>query len=310
VIITAHNEGAEVLRTVESVEANTRAPLEVVVVDDGSTDGCCDNLNRARLRVIRHDHRVGVAYSRNAGARAARGDVLAFLDGHQRVSVGCLDRCATVALSREAIVWPDVRALHNRTGIGHGAFFRLGAADRPFTAKWNNRRSGQRVAKITALCAPGYLVPRKLFNNLRWISQLRGWGGTEATLALKAFFLGVDILHVCGPVARHLFRREFQYAVRDEEIARNHALIARVCFDDRTWFEHWLPRVFEARLSPDQLRELESVEVVAEHREFVKLKRRPDHEFWRGLVGRREPDCLRTELAAVSLPFGVVRGES
>jgi Glycosyl transferase family 2 len=310
VIITAHNEGAEVLRTVESVEANTRAPVEFVVVDDGSTDGCCDNLNRPRLRVIRHDRRVGVAYSRNAGASLARGDVLAFLDGHQRVSAGCLDCCTTVAISRDAIVWPDVRALHNRTAIGHGAFFRLGAEESPFTAKWNNRRFGQRVAKITSLCAPGYLFPRKLFNNLRWISQLRGWGGTEATIALKAFFLGVDILHVCGPVARHLFRREFQYPVRDAEIARNHALIARICFDDRTWFEHWLPRVFEARLSPDTRRELESAEVVTEHREFVKLKRRPDHEFWRGLVARREPDCLRTESAAVALPSAVAQNES
>ena len=41
VIITAHNEGAEVLRTIESVEANTKVPIEFLVVDDGSTHGCC-----------------------------------------------------------------------------------------------------------------------------------------------------------------------------------------------------------------------------------------------------------------------------
>jgi glycosyltransferase involved in cell wall biosynthesis len=291
-IITAHNEGEEVLRTIESVEANTSAPVEFIVVDDGSTDGCCDHLRRERISVIRHESRVGVAFSRNAGAAAARGDVLLFLDGHQRVSAGCLDRCAEVALAKDAVVWPDVRTLHDRGAVGHGASFRLGKNDAPFTAAWNNHRGRQSITRITSLRSPGYFVPRKVFGELRWISQLRGWGGSEAALALKAFFLGVDILHVCGPLARHLFRPKFQYTVTDAEVSRNHALIARVCFDDRTWFEYWLPRVFEGCLSPEAICELDSPEVIAEHAEFLKVKRRPDQEFWRGLLRRKQPAGL------------------
>jgi glycosyltransferase involved in cell wall biosynthesis len=301
VIITAHNEGAEVLRTIESVEANTRAPVELILVDDGSTDGCCSNLDRERLRVIRHDHRVGVAFSRNAGARLARGEVLVFLDGHQRVSAGCIERSAAVALSRGAIVCPDVRTLHNRSAVGHGAFFRLGKDGNPFTATWNTRRFGQRITKTTSLRAPGYFVPRKLFDELRWISQLKGWGGSEAAIALKAFFLGIDILHLCGPVARHRFRPKFQYTVNDEEVTRNHALIARICFDDRTWFEHWLPRVFDGRLSAQAIRDLEAPDVTAEHAEFMKLKRRPDREFWLGLLRKKEPDNLSSRPAVSAL---------
>ena len=310
VIITAHNEGAEVLRTIESVEANTKAPIEFLVVDDGSTDGCCANLDRERLRVIRHDNRVGVAYSRNAGAHAARGEVLLFLDGHQRVSPGCLERCAAVALERQAIVWPDVRALHNRTSVAHGAFFRLGEDGNPFTATWNPSRLGRGITKITSLRAPGYFVPRKLFDQLCWISQLRGWGGTEAAIALKAFFLGIDILHVCGPLARHRFRPTFQYSVHEEAVCRNHALIARVCFDDRTWFEHWLPRVFDGHLSPETLRDLEAADVVAEHREFMKRKRRPDREFWLGLIRRKEPENLRSPPAVFAMCSAPVKIES
>ena len=301
VIITAHNEGAEVLRTIESVEANTRAPVEFIVVDDGSTDGCCENLNRERLRVIRHDRRVGVAFGRNAGARVARGDVLVFLDGHRRLSAGCIERCAAVALSKGAIVWPDVRTLHNRSSVGHGAFFRLGRDGSPFTATWNTRRFGQRITKTTSLRAPGYFVPRKLFDELRWISQLQGWGGSEAAIALKAFFLGIDILHLCGPLARHLFRPKFKYTVHDEEVTRNHALIAHVCFDDRTWFEHWLPRVFDGRLSAQTIHDLEAPDVVLEHEEFMRLKRRPDREFWLGLLRRKEPDNLRSPQTVFAL---------
>jgi glycosyltransferase involved in cell wall biosynthesis len=293
VIITAHNEGPELRRTIDSVEANTSSPIEFIIVDDGSSDGSCQNLAGERLRVIRNNQRVGVAFSRNAGAQFSRGNVLLFLDGHQRVSSGCLERCATVALANEAIVWPDVRTLHNRSAIGHGAFFRLQAGANPLTAKWNNRRPGDAITKISSLRAPGYFVPRKLFDELRWISQLRGWGASEAAIALKAFFLGIDILHVCGPVARHLFRPTFRYAVSDEEVSRNHALITRVCFDDRTWYEHWWPRVFEKCLSSASIRDLESAEVLAEHEEFLKRKLRTDREFWRGLLGQPEPDSSR-----------------
>jgi glycosyltransferase involved in cell wall biosynthesis len=57
--------------------------LEVVVVDDASTDGTTailDQTNDARLRVIRHDRRRGPALARNTGLTAARGEWVAFLD--------------------------------------------------------------------------------------------------------------------------------------------------------------------------------------------------------------------------------------
>jgi glycosyltransferase involved in cell wall biosynthesis len=57
--------------------------LEVVVVDDGSTDMTAQGLSRIddpRLRVVRHARPRGVAQARNAGIAAARGEWIAFLD--------------------------------------------------------------------------------------------------------------------------------------------------------------------------------------------------------------------------------------
>jgi glycosyltransferase involved in cell wall biosynthesis len=57
--------------------------LEVVVVDDGSTDATAVGLVRLedpRLRVVRHDRPRGVAQARNAGIAAARGEWVALLD--------------------------------------------------------------------------------------------------------------------------------------------------------------------------------------------------------------------------------------
>jgi glycosyltransferase involved in cell wall biosynthesis len=58
---------------------------EVIVVDDGSIDETSVRLDELaasepRLRVIRHEHALGVAHARNAGTGAARGDWIAFLD--------------------------------------------------------------------------------------------------------------------------------------------------------------------------------------------------------------------------------------
>jgi glycosyltransferase involved in cell wall biosynthesis len=57
--------------------------LEVIVVDDGSTDGTqagLASLDRPEVRVVRHDVSRGVSAARNAGVALARGEWLAFVD--------------------------------------------------------------------------------------------------------------------------------------------------------------------------------------------------------------------------------------
>jgi glycosyltransferase involved in cell wall biosynthesis len=81
VIIPTYNRADLVRQALASVKAQTFRDFEIVVVDDGGTDGTHEVLSADReLRVLRHPHRCGVAAARNTGAAAARGKWLAFLD--------------------------------------------------------------------------------------------------------------------------------------------------------------------------------------------------------------------------------------
>jgi glycosyltransferase involved in cell wall biosynthesis len=292
VIITAYNEGAEVIRTVQSVRASTRSDHEIIVVDDGSTDGSCSGLEELGVRVIRHTQRIGVAYSRAAGSRAAVGDVFAYLDAHQRVEPGCLDRCAEVAIDHQAIVCPPCRPLGRRYPVGYGASFAICLRRGFFSARSRSQRPRQEITRISALRSPGYLIARSVYRRVAWIGGLRGWGATDYALALKAFFADVDILHVNAGATQHLFRKRIPYETTWEGVWRNHALIARVCFDDRTWTRYWLPKVFRGNLADAVVRELDSPAVLAERDAFRTDKVRPDREFWRGLLHVPEPEAL------------------
>ena len=291
VIITAHNEGPELQRTLRSLVDNTRDLFEVIVVDDGSGDGSCQALTNGS-QVIRHNERIGVAYSRDEGSRAARGDVLCYLDAHHRLSTGCLDRCAWLALDRNAITGPDVRDYGPLGWRQYGATFRLCPKHRYFSAKWRAWRSLRRVSQVTALRAPPYLLPSALYPQLAWSRSLRGWGASEASMAVKAFFAGIPILHIAGPLARHRFQRKFPYETTWDGVWCNHAIIARICFDDTTWFRYWLPRVFEPHLNEEARAVLESPEVLAEHEQFLARKMRTDREFWTELARQAPPSGI------------------
>ena len=82
VVIPTYNRRLLVREAVASVCAQRGADCEIIVVDDGSSDGTADTLRaefRSRIRVILTENR-GVAAARNRGVAASRGELIAFLD--------------------------------------------------------------------------------------------------------------------------------------------------------------------------------------------------------------------------------------
>jgi glycosyltransferase involved in cell wall biosynthesis len=87
VIIPAHNAAATLARAVESVLAQTRAPMELIIVDDASTDSTtevvqalCAQHPTEPIKMLRLADNIGPGSARNAGWRLATGEFIAFLD--------------------------------------------------------------------------------------------------------------------------------------------------------------------------------------------------------------------------------------
>jgi glycosyltransferase involved in cell wall biosynthesis len=81
VVIPAYNNGPHIHRSIDSVLAQTASPLEIIVVDDGSTDNTSELVKcyGEKVRYICQEN-AGASAARNAGIDAAVGDWIAFLD--------------------------------------------------------------------------------------------------------------------------------------------------------------------------------------------------------------------------------------
>ena len=80
VVIPTHNGAATLAACLESLQASTLAPYEIIVVDDASTDNPSEIAARFKCRVIRLDENIGAARAKNRGAAEATGDILFFTD--------------------------------------------------------------------------------------------------------------------------------------------------------------------------------------------------------------------------------------
>lgn len=79
IIIPAKNEQASLPAVLDGI-FSCCTPLEVIVVDDGSTDGTASAASREGVKVIRHPYSKGNGAAIKAGARAAKGKALLFMD--------------------------------------------------------------------------------------------------------------------------------------------------------------------------------------------------------------------------------------
>src|SRR5687768_15522377 len=85
VVIPCYNNAAHLAETLASVRAQSRKPLEVIVVDDASTDDSAAVVRGFEgVRLLGLERNSGTSLARNTGLFGARGDMVAWLDGDRK----------------------------------------------------------------------------------------------------------------------------------------------------------------------------------------------------------------------------------
>ncbi len=97
VVIPTFNRAELIERALYSVLSQTYSNLEVIIVDDASSDNTQDQIQTSqqadhRIQYIRHESNRGAQAARNTGIRAAKGEYIAFLDSDNEWLPGKLQR--------------------------------------------------------------------------------------------------------------------------------------------------------------------------------------------------------------------------
>ncbi|HLF41974.1 MAG TPA: glycosyltransferase family 2 protein [Acidimicrobiia bacterium] len=216
VVIPSMNEGDNLLATVSSIVDNSFYPaFEVVVVDDGSTDGSADEVDHAhrsdpRVRVLKTAG-MGVGRARNWGALHARGDVVIFIDAHCYTPPGWMTRLvAPLQNPSVGLVGPALASVTNPGGSkGYG----LTWDDPSLLMRWLPA-SHDVPYPVPLLCGACQAVRRSDFMRVgSFDAGMTRWGSEDHELSLRFWLMGYAVLVQPQVSVYHLFRDHHPYHV-------------------------------------------------------------------------------------------------
>lgn len=203
VVISSFQEGAALAETVSSVSRANPVPREIVIVDDGSTDGSTERAWPLRVTVVRQQH-IGIAAARNRGACEATQPTLVFLDAHCTVDDLWLEPILhALTEDPDALVGPAVRDADHPRYVGCGAQI----VDTLFTYRWCQVATTERGAVDVGLVPGGCLaVRRDRFLRSGGFGPFTGFGIEDVELGLRWWRAGYPLLGAPGSVVTHRFR--------------------------------------------------------------------------------------------------------
>jgi glycosyltransferase involved in cell wall biosynthesis len=216
VVISSFQEGEQLAETVKSVLAGSHTPVEIVIVDDGSTDGSCERDWPSNVRLLRQQH-AGIARARNAGAAIATQPVLVFLDAHCMVDRSWLLPVLRVLETEpEALVGPAVRDAREPGYIGCGAEI----VDAVFTYRWC-KVNGPGIREVGIVPGGCLAVRSEYFIGDGGFGPYHGFGLEDVDLALRWWRTGRLLLGVPESQVAHHFRVNAPYKSEQQAWVEN-----------------------------------------------------------------------------------------
>jgi len=292
VVVISLNEGESLHRTVDNLRDTLPAQSEIIVVDDGSTDGSVGFLSDgyAAVTLLRPVRRLGVAAARNFGASHARGDILVFSDAHVLVAPGWADPLLEVLARPEVgAVAPSISAMRPAAVecTGYGQKWH----DASLTVGWLGPQ-GTEPYPVPLLCGCFLALRRDVFTEVGGFdSGMVLWGAEDSELSIRLWTLGYECWVAPSVNVQHAFRARFPYEVKWEPVLHNRFRLASIHFGPRR-----LLRVVERLKQYDEFAaasvRLLSGDLAPRSTQLRSLRRYDDDWFF-----NKFPNELRSELS-------------
>ncbi|HSG39802.1 MAG TPA: DUF6065 family protein [Thermoanaerobaculia bacterium] len=231
VILPATNESVLLERTVEQFVATLPANSEVIVIDNGSTDGCADFLAEEKwdnVRLIRSTVPLGVAAARNRGLAEARGEVVVFSDAHIDVPERWWEPLVhTLNLPNVGVAAPGMGVMGN-PGISAACGQRI--ADANLRLEWLPRKAAEPYPVPTL--GGGFMAMRQetLKRAGAFDEGMSQWGSEDLELCVRYWLLGYEVWAVPEVTVLHYFRKARPYGVQWHRLTHNALRVALLHF--------------------------------------------------------------------------------
>jgi len=247
VIIVNYNGGDVTLRSVTNVLNSDYPNLEVVVVDNGSTDGSIEKvevLGSPQVKVVKLGRNTGFSYANNVGARIARGELLFFLNNDAFVEKNTISALVETydELTGRGM---KVGALQPKLVSADG-FYYDGAGDfvdsfgYPFILGHGDINRGQydRLREIFSARGAALMISRALFLAVGGFDEGLFMGLEDVDLGWRLRALGYRNFYVPRAVVYHIGSYSIKRGGCTSTVSRN--LLALLTKNARRKMHLWL----------------------------------------------------------------------
>lgn len=222
VILPATNESVLLQRTVEQFAATLPVDSEIIVVDNGSTDGCADFLvdnHCPNIHLIRSTEPLGVSGARNRGLAAAQGEIIVFSDAHMDLPERWWQPLVcTLNQPKVGVVGPGIGIMGRPN---HGAAYGQRIADSKLRVEWLSKR-GDEPYPVPSL-GGGFMAMRHdtLKTAGGFDAGMPEWGSEDLEICMRYWLLGYEVWVVPSVIVLHYFRSAAPYKIEWKSVAHN-----------------------------------------------------------------------------------------
>lgn len=248
IIIASRNEGPLLKQTIDCMlNSRCKTEFDIIVADDGSTDGSLDFLTEQRYRYVTvvPTSGLGLANARNEAAKHAKTDFLIICDAHLRVYDGWIDGLIDEILSGCDAVCPticDFADNPNKSILEQQFFFTYNRmpiknmCGKTFLTLTQNYwlEKTEHATEIPLLPGGCFCIKNEVFKSVGGYSKmLLGYGSDEEELSIKLWTYGYVLKATPKVVVEHFFRPVIPYKTSYDFVVMNALYVALINYTQR-----------------------------------------------------------------------------